>query len=341
MPEVKANGIRIEYETFGMRDSAPVLLIAGLGEQMIRWTVPFCEILASKGFWVIRFDNRDAGLSSHLTAAGVPDLAVVEASMARGYSPDVPYTLDEMAGDAVGLLDAIGIEQAHLVGCAMGAVIAQLIASEYPRRTRSLTSIMSTTGNPALQPLTSEAMAFFTEQPPDPSRDERGFLDHCVRWARVFSSPGFPFDQAAHRAAALTAARRGYDPAGVARQRAALAAAGDRRARLRTITARTLVLHGTADPLNSLEAGKDTAANVPGAEFTVFEGMGHEIPPCLYESIAQAIECHANFERCSADEETDLIASLSVIPAPRLLKRSKADGPVGSCPAELVARRTA
>jgi pimeloyl-ACP methyl ester carboxylesterase len=309
MPKVKANGIRIEYDSFGTRDGAPILLIAGLGEQLIDWTVPFCEILAAKGFWVIRFDNRDVGLSSHFTEASVPDLTAVATASARGALPDLPYTLHDMADDAVGLLDAVEIEQAHIVGRSLGGMIAQLIASEHRERTLSLTSIMSTSGNPALPPSTPKAMAVWTQHPPHPSQDEQGFLDHRVRAARVLSSPGFPFNEAAQRAQAIAAVKRAYNPAGFARQLAAFLASGDHRARLRTIAARTLVIHGADDPVFPLEAGQDTAANVPGAEFTVFEGMGHEIPCCLYESIAQAIEQHANFERYDYDFFPDLCAS--------------------------------
>ena len=289
MSKAYANGISIEYDSFGAPDAAPILLIAGLGVQMIGWTEPFCKILASKGFRVTRFDNRDVGLSTHFAEASVPALATVAGALARGDRPEIPYTLHDMARDAIGLLDALGIEQAHIVGRSMGGMIGQIVASEYPGRTLSLTCIMSSSGNPALPPSTPEAMTVLTQRPPHPSQDEQGFLDHSVRKARVLSSPGFPFDEAAQRAQALAAANRAYDPAGFGRQIAALVANGDRRALLSTITVPTLVVHGTADPLIPLEAGEDTAANVPGAQLKVFEGMGHEIPPELYETIAQAI----------------------------------------------------
>jgi pimeloyl-ACP methyl ester carboxylesterase len=296
MPKAHANEISIEYGSFGAEGAAPILLIAGLGVQMIGWTVPFCEILAAKGFRVIRFDNRDVGLSTHFAEASVPAFAAVAGALARGEHPEIPYTLHDMAKDAVGLLDALGIEHAHIVGRSMGGMIAQLVASEYPGRTLSLTSIMSSSGNPALPPATPEAMAVLTQRPPHPSRDEQGFLDHSVRAARLLSSPGFPFDEAAQRAQALAAAQRAYDPAGFSRQIAALVASGDRRAALNRITAPTLVVHGSADPLIPLAAGEDTAANVPGADLRVCAGMGHEIPPELYGFIAQAIADHAKLE---------------------------------------------
>jgi pimeloyl-ACP methyl ester carboxylesterase len=289
MAKVCANGISIEYDSFGEQDSAPILLIAGLGVQLIGWTEPFCKILASKGFWVIRFDNRDVGLSTHFADAPVPVFANVARALARGERPEIPYTLHDMASDAVGLLDALGIEQAHIVGRSMGGMIGQIVASEYSGRTLSLTSIMSSSGNPELPPSTPEAMAVLTHRPPHPSQNEQAFLDHSVRGARVLSSPGFPFDEAAKRAQVLAAANRAYDPAGFGRQIAAVVANGDRRALLKKITVPTLVVHGTADPLIPLRAGEDTAANVPGAQLKVLEGMGHDIPPDLYEPIAQAI----------------------------------------------------
>ena len=289
MSKVCANGISIEYDSFGEEDSEPILLIAGLGVQMIGWTEPFCNILASKGFQVIRFDNRDVGLSTHFPEAPVPTYASVADALSRGDRPEIPYTLHDMASDVVGLLDALDIEQAHIVGRSMGGMIGQIVASKYPGRTLSLTSIMSSSGNPALPRSTPEAMAVLTHRPPHPSQDEKAFLDHSVRSARVLSSPGFPFDEAAKRAQVLAAANRAYDPSGFGRQFAAVAANGDRRALLNTITVPTLVVHGTADSLIPLAAGEDTAANVPGAQLKVFEGMGHDIPPELYEPIAQAI----------------------------------------------------
>jgi pimeloyl-ACP methyl ester carboxylesterase len=289
MPKARANRISIEYDSFGAGDAAPILLIAGLGVQMIGWTDPFREILASRGFRVIRFDNRDAGLSTHFAREPVPDLPTVVAALSRGERPDIPYTLRDMAADAVGLLDALGIVRAHIAGRSMGGMIAQLVASLHPERTVSLTSIMSSSGNPALPPPTPAAMAVLTQRPPHPGRDEQGFLDHSVRAARVLSSPGFPFDAAERRAEALAAANRAYDPAGFGRQIAALVANGDQRARLNTIAVPTLVVHGTADPLIPMAAGEDTAANIPGARFKAFEGMGHEIPLELYEPIADAI----------------------------------------------------
>jgi pimeloyl-ACP methyl ester carboxylesterase len=302
MPKARVNGISIEHDSFGSEDAEPMLLISGLGVQMTRWTAPFCQLLAAQGFHVIRFDNRDVGLSTHFADTPVPDLAAVVGALGRGERPDVPYTLDDMADDAVGLLEALGIEQAHIVGRSMGGMIAQIVASEHPKRTLTLTSIMSSSGNPGLPPSSPEAMAVLTQRSPHPSLDEKGFLDHSVRAARILGSPGFPFDEVAQRAQALGEAKRAYDPTGFGRQIAAIVAAGDRRARLNTIAVPTLVLHGAADPLIPLAGGADTAANIKGAELRVIEGMGHEIPPGLFETVALAIADNARRERASVED---------------------------------------
>ncbi|TCV97039.1 pimeloyl-ACP methyl ester carboxylesterase [Luteibacter rhizovicinus] len=289
MPKLEANGIAIEYESFGASDAEPILLVSGLGVQMIRWTVAFCELLASHGYRVIRFDNRDVGLSTHFNDSPVPDFTTVALALGRGEQPDVPYTLYDMADDAIGLLDALEIERAHIVGRSMGGMIAQVIASEHPHRALSLTSIMSGTGNPGLPPATPEAMAVLTRRAPDPSEDEEGFLAHSVAFSRVIAGPGYPFDEAAQRAQSLAEVKRAYNPAGFGRQIAAIAVAGDRRSRLNSIAIPTLVIHGASDPLMPVEAGEDTAANIGDATLLVFEGMGHDLPPALYEAIVRAI----------------------------------------------------
>ncbi len=293
MPQAQVNGVSLEHDSFGPDDAEPLLLIMGLGAQMTRWTVPFCESLVAQGFRVIRFDNRDVGLSTHLDDAPIPDLAAISEAHRRREKPDVPYSLFDMADDAAGLLDALGIERAHIVGASLGGMVAQLVASEHPHRTLSLTSIMSNTGNPHLPRATPEAMAALSSRPPNPFKDEEGFLAASVATARVVGSPAYPIDETELRAQALEAARRAYYPAGFARQFAAANATGDRRARLAAITAPTLVIHGAADPLIPLAGGEDTAANIKGAELKVIEGMGHDIPPQLYETIAMAIAANA------------------------------------------------
>jgi len=288
MAEVKANGIEITYDTFGSDKAAPLLLIMGLGAQMTRWSPAFCEALAARGFRVIRFDNRDVGLSTHLIDAGVPDMAAVVAALQKGEKPQVPYTLDDMAADAVGLLDALGVAKAHIVGASMGGMIAQLVAADHPEHTLSLTSIMSTTGNPSLPRATAEAMAVLTNRPPHPS-DEEAYLKHSIASARVTGSPAYPADEAVLRANTLADLKRCYEPTGFARQMAAITATGDRRAKLKTITAPTVVVHGAADPLVPAQGGHDTAENIPGAELVVIPGMGHDLPPALYDTLIAAI----------------------------------------------------
>jgi pimeloyl-ACP methyl ester carboxylesterase len=290
---VHANGLTIEFDSFGSIDAEPILLISGLGVQMIRWSAPFCNALASQGYRVIRFDNRDVGLSTHLDLAPVPELSALAQALGRGDRPGAPYTLRDMADDAVGLLDALKLERAHVVGRSMGGMIAQLMAGEHPHRVLSLTSIMSSTGNPDLPGPSPEAMAALTRRGPDPSQDEAGYLAHTVASARVIASPGFPFDEDAQGAQASAEVRRAYDPAGFGRQIAAMITAGDRRARLNTIVAPTLVLHGAEDLLIPMAAGQDTAANIGGAELIVIDGMGHDLPRELHETFALAIAANA------------------------------------------------
>jgi pimeloyl-ACP methyl ester carboxylesterase len=293
MPKLRVNQIVIEYDSLGSEDAEPILLISGLGAQMIRWAVPFCRALAARGYRVIRFDNRDAGLSTHLNEAPVPDLASVAAALARGEAPHVPYTLRDMVGDTIGVLDGLSIEQAHIVGRSMGGMIAQLVASEHPHRALSLTSIMSGSGNPENPRPAPEVMTLLTSPAPHPSKDEAGFLAHRLAWSRLISGRRYPFDEAAQRVEILAEAGRAYDPAGFGRQIAAIAATGDCRALLSGIDVPTLVVHGSDDSLVPLEAGKDTAANIRGAELLVIQGMGHEIPSPLYETVAAAIDNNA------------------------------------------------
>ncbi|TCS62617.1 alpha/beta fold hydrolase [Varunaivibrio sulfuroxidans] len=289
MARVKTNGIEIEYDCFGASAGEPIVLISGLGMSMIRWTAPFCTMLAARGCRVIRFDNRDAGLSTHFDGAPTPNFAALTAAATRGERPHAPYTLHDMAADVVGLLDSLAIARAHMVGRSMGGMIAQLMASEHPKRTLSLTSIMSSTGNRELPPTAPEVMAALFRRAPHPLEDEEGFLSHNIALSRLIAGSGYPFDEIAQRDQALAEAKRGYNPAGFGRQIAAIAATGDLRALLATITAPTLVIHGSDDPLVPPSGGKDTAANIRGAELLIIEGMGHELPLALYETVADAI----------------------------------------------------
>ena len=293
MSTIKANGIEIEYDCFGDNEAEAVLLISGLGTQMIRWSETFCQILADLGYRVIRFDNRDSGLSTQFDSASMPDIAPIADAVSRGETPNVPYTLLDMVNDAVGLLDALMIERAHVVGRSMGGMIAQLLASEHPERVLSLVSIMSSTGNRDLSGASPAVMATMTSPAPHPLNDEQGYLAHCVAFSQVIAGRGYPFDESAQRDQALAEVKRAYNPSGFWRQLAAIAATGDLRLRLANISAPTLVLHGSDDPLVPPEAGRDTAANIAGAELLIVEGMGHDLPPSLFEFVAGAISDNA------------------------------------------------
>ena len=289
MPRVQANGLVLEYESFGDDQAAPCLLISGLGVQMIRWTVPFCQALANEGYRVIRFDNRDVGLSTHFDGAPVPDLAAVVGVAARGEPPDVPYTLLDMAADAVGLLDALGLERAHIVGRSMGGMIAQLVASRWPHRVLSLAVIMSSSGNPALPSASPSILAMMRWPAPSPFEDEPAFLTQNLAFAQAIASPGYPFDEDRHRRQILAETARAWNPAGTGRQIAAIAATGDCRSRLAAVTAPTLVIHGADDPLIPVAAGRDVAAHIGGADLEIIDGMGHDLPPDLYAAVVAAI----------------------------------------------------
>jgi pimeloyl-ACP methyl ester carboxylesterase len=289
MNSVNANGVQLAYDIFGRQEDEPVLLIAGLGTQMIRWTSPFCEELAARGYRVIRFDNRDAGWSTHFSDLAPPEFGALVAALMAGRRPDIPYSLHDMAADAIGLLDALSIDRAHVAGRSMGGMIAQIIASEHPDRVLSLTSIMSSTGNPALPQAAPDVMAMMMRPAPDPVSDQEGFLAHSLAFAGRIAGTKFGLDEDAHRALVLEEVRRAYDPHGTARQIAAMAVAGDRRSRLAAIDVPALVVHGADDPLILPACGMDTAASIPGAEFMLVEGMGHDLPPALYGTIVEAI----------------------------------------------------
>jgi pimeloyl-ACP methyl ester carboxylesterase len=275
----------IAYERFGDANRPPVLLLMGLGTQMLGWPDGFCDALTAHGLHVIRSDNRDIGLSRHLTDAPAPDLAAIF----RGDTTSASYTLSDMAGDTVGLLDALGLDSTHLVGASMGGMIAQTVAIEHPDRVRSLTSIMSTTGDPSVGQSTREAIVALLS-PPAATRAEA--IERTVSILRVIGSPGFELDEADVRWRTGVAYDRGHDPAGVARQFAAIAASGDRTAALRKVSVPTLVLHGADDPLVNVSGGRATARAIPGAELVEFAGMGHHLPRALWGEIARHIGEH-------------------------------------------------
>ena len=286
MPHVAANGITIEYEEFGDRSGRPLLLIMGLGAQMILWREEFCEQLAARGHRVIRFDNRDVGKSSWFDALGVPDVtAAVGAALLR-QPVQAPYLIRDMAADAVGVLDALHIDQAHVVGASMGGMIAQAVAVEFPSRVRTLTSIMSSTGNPDLPPATPAAMSVLLAPPPT-NRDDA--IERSVTVFRTIGSPGFPFDEADVRKCAALSYDRGFNPAGTVRQLVAILASGSRKDALKAVRVPALVIHGKDDPLVPFAAAQDCAAAIPGAELLAIDGMGHDLPRALWPRIIDAI----------------------------------------------------
>jgi len=286
----RANGIDLCYDTFGDPNAAPMVLIMGLAAQMIAWDDEFCAGLASRGYRVVRFDNRDIGLSTRLGAAGVPDVAAAFAAAMQGRPVDAPYLLSDMAADTVGLMDALGIGTAHVVGASMGGAIAQTLAIEHPERLRSLTSIMATTGAPDLPPPKPEAMATLFKPTP---LDQADYFESYVQTWKVLRGPGFPLDEARDLARAGQSFARGLNPPGVARQLMAVLASGSRREALRSVSVPTLVIHGKVDPLVPVECGIDTARAVPGAELLLIEGMGHALPIPMWPQIIDAIARHA------------------------------------------------
>jgi pimeloyl-ACP methyl ester carboxylesterase len=287
----KANGIELCYETFGDPSAEPLILIMGLGAQMVLWDDDFCRQLAARGFHVIRFDNRDIGQSSKLS--GGKPLTAFELLKLRLLKIPVkaPYRLRDMAEDTVSLMDRLGVKSAHVVGASMGGMIAQEIAITFPERVRSLTSIMSTTGNPKIPGPTREAAAILMAPPPN-SREE--YIERFGKTWKVLRAGSFPEDEALDPARAARTFSRGLNPAGVGRQLRAILASGSRKQRLRTVTTPTLVIHGTVDPLVHPMGGKDTAASIPGAKLVMIERMGHAMPIPMWPQIIDAIDKHAH-----------------------------------------------
>jgi pimeloyl-ACP methyl ester carboxylesterase len=277
----QANGVELAYETIGDPAGRPLLLVMGLGTQMVSWHDDLCGLLAARGFHVVRFDNRDVGLSTHLHDAPPPDVLAA----LRGDLASASYRLEDMADDAAGLLDALDLPAAHVVGASMGGMIAQTLAFRHPDRVRSLTSIMSTPG-PRIGPPRQGAMAALLAAPAT-SRQEA--VEQAVAAYRVIGSPGYPLDEAWLREVAGTAYDRGYDPKGVGRQLVAIQASGDRTEALRALRVPTLVVHGEDDPLVQVEGGRATAEAVPDAELLTFPGMGHNLPRELWGPIVDAI----------------------------------------------------
>ena len=295
MANVISNGLSLEYETFGSASDPAVILIAGLGFQLIDWPTAFCEKIAAEKFYVIRFDNRDIGLSQKLDAKGLPDLGRIVTQLRAGEVPEVPYQLSDMAADAAGLMEALSLKTAHIVGMSMGGMIAPLMAIFYPEKVRSLTSIMSSSGSRSLPPPTPAAMTVLMSAPA--SQDMEDVVAFGLQVNDVIGSPGFRWDRAALTRHVRACVARCYCPAGYLRQYAAVQASNPRTSELPGITAPTLVIHGKDDILVPPEAGEETAQLIPNARLELVKGMGHDLSPTLCAHLAGLLLPHLSANR--------------------------------------------
>lgn len=291
MPKVVANGIDIHYEEHGDSGDPAMLLIMGFGAQLTLWPDELVEALVSRGFRVIRYDNRDIGLSHKFDGVRAPGIVRMTLMSKLGLTPRVPYTLRDMAADAIGLLDALDIDRAHIVGASMGGMIAQHVAANYAERCLSFTQIFSTTGNPRLPQARKEALEALVTRPK--SDAEEVLVEHGIMLARTIGSPGYPSPEERLRERTLSNLRRSFYPEGPTRHLSAIVADGDRSAMLRKITVPTLVLHGEDDPLVPCEGGRDTAACISGAKLKTIPGWGHDLPLELVEILSGEIASHA------------------------------------------------
>ena len=292
MTAISANGITIEYESHGPADSPAMILIRGLGSQMIQWPAALMQRLAGQGFHVVTFDNRDAGLSTKFEAAGAMDIPDLMQRAKAGENIKVPYLLDDMAADVIGLMDALAIDTAHVTGISMGGAIAQVLAAKHGARLRSMTSIMAQSGNPGIPPGSPEAMAALMRVGGDESTRD-GAIAANLETARILAGPLYPTSDADRLAMVERVYERCHCPDGRTRQRAAIIKNGNRVPMLQTITIPCQVIHGTDDPLLNIAGGADTAANIPGADFHAIAGMGHETPAALAPVLADLIGCFA------------------------------------------------
>ena len=296
MPNIRANNIELYYEENGPADGPVILLVMGLGAQMIAWPDEFIHGLVSKGYRVIHYDNRDVGLSQRMEGAKTPHLVWTMFKARIGLPVRVPYTLGDMAADGIGLLDALGIDKAHVVGASMGGMIVQLMAANYPERTLSMTSIMSSSGKAGLPGARPDIQRqFMVKRPPDASREEAVAFGAELVSAFSFPDPARP--ENAHAEMAAKAFDRGYYPVGTRRQLLAIIADGSRVDRLKTIKVPTLVVHGGADPPVPKEGSEDIARHIQGARLEIIDEMAHDLPPSQVGRILDLIAGHAKQAR--------------------------------------------
>lgn len=286
--QLSANGIRLEVEDHGPPNGEPLVLIMGLGMQLVAWHEGFVAKLVERGFRVIRFDNRDIGLSQPFDAAGTPNLALDALRHTFGLAVQSPYAIADLADDTAGLLDALGLPSAHVCGASMGGMIAQHLAVRHPQRVKSLTLMMTTSGARHLPQPRWNVQLSMLSRPKNP-RDVDSVIEHYVRIYKLIGSPAYPASDAWLHERLGLAVRRSHRPAAVARQLVAIAADGDRSALLPRIVAPTQVIHGLADPLIPVEAGRDLARRIAGAELDLVEGMGHDLPVPLWPRFADGI----------------------------------------------------
>ncbi|MCR9212737.1 MAG: alpha/beta hydrolase [Proteobacteria bacterium] len=290
MAHLISNGLQLEYETFGSPENPAAILIAGLGFQLIDWPTFFCQKIADAGYYVVRFDNRDIGLSQKLEELGVPDLQGITEQLQAGESPKIPYHISDMAGDVAGLMDALSIQKAHIIGMSMGGMIAQLMAIFYADRVLSLTSIMSTSGSKMLPPPAAAAMSVLMKAPA--SEDLEDVVAFGLEVNDVIGSPGFRWDREELTEHVRTCVQRCFCPTGYLRQYTAVQAQNSRTRELPGITAPTLVIHGKDDLLIPHEAGEDTARLIPNSRLELVEGMGHDLSPALCRHLSDLILPH-------------------------------------------------
>ena len=293
MSSVQVNGLQIEYDTFGEEGREPILLIMGLGMQMIGWSTEFCDSLAAHGHYVVRFDNRDIGLSTKFDGVRTPGRLRFALKRLLRVPLGAPYALEDMAADAAGLLEALNVDAAHVVGASMGGMIAQLMAARHSDHVRSLTSIMSTSGALGLPAARPEIMKHIFVNRPD-TDDMDIMLAHALKSMHLISSPAYPRSDDEWREFLGEALQRSFYPPGFRRQLAAIVDDGSRVERLRTVRKPTLVIHGREDPLVPVECGVDTARHIEGARLEIIDGMGHDLPPLLIGRLTGLIAEHAS-----------------------------------------------